>query len=605
VSLEDLAGDVRPNIIVSHLGFLCDARKRAVFPDLGVRELELQDLEVCARQAFGAHEDWAPVFRGPLTPHQGPMGRCLVGDFSAWRAPGQYRLVLPRGLGHSHPFTIQDGLYGNLPGLFLDYLHQNRCGPFRDAWRGPCHLDDGILTGDGGVIDATGGWHDAGDTRKWMAHTSAPILGLCDLKRLRGFSRRHWAEPPWPDDLLAEVAWGVDFVLRMQDPATGMFYEDVGGGGDARMSAGMSWWYENHAGCGADNSENRFTDNLRGSGDERPVRRSYNPVVQYVNVTVLARAATLLGEVDGALGRRCRVAAERCLGFMASRVGDAFHGWTSVRSWRLLALLALSDGAAPPLRDAESGLEELLALHDPGTGFFWNDVSRGEPYRGILHSAQPLLALAEWLEHLPNHARAPECRSVLERCFDHYLAPLLGTNPFGIVPYGLFRKRLGGGDVYHPWRDGLSYRFFMPTDSEQKIVHGLAGHWTSWAHALAACGRLLGRSDWIAAAADQLAWLLGANPLRMSLVTGVGYNQPVPHSRFFGPMPGGFSAGPRGDAADQVFVDQEGRLEWSSTEYWVLPIANTLSALARLIPSRQLDGRTLGHRSAAAPANEP
>jgi hypothetical protein len=321
-------------------------------------------------------------------------------------------------------------------------------------------------------------------------------------------------------------------------------------------------------------------------------------------VTVLARAATLLGEVDGALGQRCLAAAERCLGFMTSQQGDAFHGWTSVRSWRLLALLALSDGVAPPRRVAESALDELLALHDPVTGFFWNDVSRCEPYRGILHSAQPLLALGEWLERFPDHARAPECRSILERCFDHYLAPLLGTNPFGIVPYGLFRRRLGGG-VYHPWRDGLSYRFFMPTDSEQKIVHGLAGHWTSWAHALAACGTLLERPDWLAAAADQLAWLLGANPLRMSMVTGVGYNQPVPHSRFFGPMPGGFSAGPRGDAEDQAFVDQAGRLEWSSTEYWVLPIANTLSALAWLTPSRQLEDRTLGRRPAAAPAERP
>ena len=89
-----------------------------------------------------------------------------------------------------------------------------------------------------------------------------------------------------------------------------------------------------------------------------------------------------------------------------------------------------------------------------------------------------------------------------------------------------------------------------------------------------------------------------ANPMRMSMVTGVGYNQPVPHSRFFGPTPGGFNAGPRGDAADQAFVDQAGRLEWSSTEYWLLPIANALSALAWLMPAGSTEQRRLGRRDA-------
>ncbi len=86
------------------------------------------------------------------------------------------------------------------------------------------------------------------------------------------------------------MAWGTAFALRMQDPASGMIWEDVGGGGGARLSA-AKWWYENHAGCGGDNSENRFTDNARGTGDERRVRQQYNPIVQYTLVSVLLHAA--------------------------------------------------------------------------------------------------------------------------------------------------------------------------------------------------------------------------------------------------------------------------------------------------------------------------
>lgn len=61
----------------------------------------------------------------------------------------------------------------------------------------------------------------------------------------------------------------------------------------------------------------------------------------------------------------------------------------------------------------------------------------------------------------------------------------------------------------------------------------------SWAHALAAGGRLLGRDDWCHAPLDQIHWIVGSNPCGVSLVTGVGFDHPVPHSGFFGARPGG------------------------------------------------------------------
>lgn len=581
---------------VSHLGFLCDAPKRAVLPaDVG-RRFALQDVAVHAKETLGDFEDWEAVLEGDLVPTVGAFGDALLADFSSWTEPGMYRLVVEGTEARSPIFPIHDGVLSALPRMLLDFLHSQRCGLFENEWRGPCHLDDGVLSDGGTPVDAVGGWHDAGDTRQWMAHTLNPILGLFELRQRLGWpAGRHWAEAPWPDDLVAETAWGAAFALKMQDPTTGMIWEDVGGGGSARLSSDK-WWYENHAGCGGDNSDNRFTDNVRGSGDERRVRRQYNPIVQYTMVTVLLRAAAILEPADADLAARCRTAARRAWDFSRGRVSDDFHRWTAVRSWRALAALALEEAGLEAEDETARGVSGVLELADDATGFFFNDEGRHQPFRGILHSAQPLLALIAFVERHPEHPLTARARDTLETCFSEYVQPLRSESPFGAVPLGLFRDAPRTRDRYRPWKRGLTYRYFLPEDSETRILHGLSGHWMSWAHALAAGGRLLGREDWRHAALDQIHWIVGSNPYGVSLVTGIGFDHPVPHSGFFGARSGGIMVGPRGNAADEPFIDVEGRMEWASTEYWNLALANLLQALAHLVPREVPAERKLGRR---------
>jgi hypothetical protein len=96
------------------------------------------------------------------------------------------------------------------------------------------------------------------------------------------------------------------------------------------------------------------------------------------------------------------------------------------------------------------------------------------------------------------------------------------------------------------------------------------------------------------AALDQLEWLLGCNPLGVSMVTGVGYRNATPYSRFYGPLPGGFCIGPRGTAEDEIWIDTEGRNAWSSGEYWMPPLSNALLALSKLLPARVLPAGKVG-----------
>ena len=591
-----------PQIHINQAGYLCASRKRAVVPAAaaaGSTEFHVQDVRRIDSQGLGAFENWKTVLRGKLVAANGPLGKYFVADFSEVRAPSVYRIVLPGGAaspdiaGWSFPFTVADGVYSRVPSLFLDYVHGQRCGDFENELRGPCHLDDGVRSDTGAPVDTVGGWHDAGDLRKWMGTTPLPILGFFAARQQLGFTRNNWRERSHEDDILAEAAWGIRWVLKMQDPSTGMFYEDVGGGGESRREPGMVWWYENHAGCYADNEGNYFSDNRRGSGDERRVRVQYHPVVQYLNTSILLDAVDQFHANYPAFSQLCREAALRCWAFMNGRRTDDFHSWTSVISWRLLTALRLHAMGLVPETEVASLVSALLEAQSKEHGFWFMDASRMEPYRGIVNSAQPIIALAAFAESDYEHPLVNQARDSLDLCRQSYVLPMTATIPFGIMPYGVFSRARTHGDVYHEWSDGLVYRFFMPANAPERVNHGLSSHWTSWAHGLAAMGKVLGDSGCRDAAFDQLGWLLGNNPLNASMVSGVGCRNASPYSRFYGTLPGGFCLGPRGTAEDLAYVDMEGHTEWNSGEYWNAPLANMLLALAELIPSRILPSAKL------------
>jgi hypothetical protein len=223
------------------------------------------------------------------------------------------------------------------------------------------------------------------------------------------------------------------------------------------------------------------------------------------------------------------------------------------------------------------------------------DTGLSDPYRGVLHSAQPTISLCKVLEAFPDHSKSIDIKDVLLNTWEGYIKPLSETNPFAIIPYGTFFEPKTEKDHYRKLGNGLYYRFFMPDNSVQKINHGLGGHWTSWAHALALMGRLFRDQKMTDLAWRQLYWLWGNNPLDVCMVTGLGYNNPMPHSRFLGTFPGGFCVGPRGDISDDIFIDQDRRADWSSTEYWLTPLSNALMALAYLLQEKIQGKNKLGN----------
>jgi hypothetical protein len=108
-------------------------------------------------------------------------------DFSTYRPAGRYVLQLEASGTTSREFSI--GPYAPYQEDLLLFMRQQRCGynPYLDM---VCHMRDGRTVyapvPDGSFMDASGGWHDAGDQLKYLitaSNATARMLLSFELAR--------------------------------------------------------------------------------------------------------------------------------------------------------------------------------------------------------------------------------------------------------------------------------------------------------------------------------------------------------------------------------------------------------------------------------------
>jgi hypothetical protein len=156
-------------------------------------------------------------------------------DFSEFTRPGRYFIEDPDQRVRSLEFVIDDGrLFKQVLREALRVFYYQRCGiaktgHMRDR---ACHLGPGqdiaCVDYDGrlGTRDLRGGWHDAGDYNKYVGYAYPAVKSLLNTYLM---NPRLWQEidlgiPESSDgtpDILGEIKWGLDWLLRMQvqDPS--------------------------------------------------------------------------------------------------------------------------------------------------------------------------------------------------------------------------------------------------------------------------------------------------------------------------------------------------------------------------------------------------
>ncbi len=514
-----------------------------------------------------------PFYQGELRKRESRWGAFWQADFSSFTPPGSYQIETDAQI--SVPFAIGEQIYDRIILGYLTFLKSQRCGQAVFGVHDACHLDDGVLDRDRSPHAATGGWHDAGDFRKWLAFTLFHVEALSTLceRSGAGLSAGNFD----PAGLLEEIAWGNRFFHRMIS-SEGQVYEDLGGGQAPRASDltyERDWWFENHSGCYADASDNRWTDNVPNSGDERLIRTTYNPFVQWSFVQVQARAAKVLPAQEA---QACLTVARKAAGFARCQGHDQRTLFVCAELRANLELLAAGD-AAVDLKSIYASAATLLSRQERASssrlyGYFL-EANSVDAYRSIAFSADPafaLLRLREVRTLLDDSAIADKAAQAVRDYIEGYLLADAASNPFALTPYGVYLEPPAPErQTFRDIGSGRGIRTFIHPFNEQGIVHGTSSVLMSHAHLLARASVLFNQPAWSAAAERLLHWCVGHNTLNRSLITGIGYRQPIGYSFRIPQLPEAMLVGFIGRPDDSPYLEESTAIEWNTLEYWSVP----------------------------------
>lgn len=159
-------------------------------------------------------------------------------DFTEFAVPGQYFISIPK-LGKSYEFKIGDKtLYSGISDAMLKALYYQRCGIKLDSkYAGDytheaCHESPAKLYEDESKeLDVNGGWHDAGDYGKYVVPAAVTAADLLLAYEFNPNSFKDANNIPESSnkvpDILDEAKYGVEWMLKMQDKASGGVYHKV------------------------------------------------------------------------------------------------------------------------------------------------------------------------------------------------------------------------------------------------------------------------------------------------------------------------------------------------------------------------------------------
>jgi len=551
----------RVNIHTNQVGYLTHGGKKFLV-ESNIHSLKpdfyLRDLDVVGDRR---------VFHGELEAFEGDFGRYYVGDFSQFTETGNYALDICRDAMpsndflSSYPFTISED-YRDVVHKGIDCFAVQRCGPSTTGYHAPCHLDDGVRADNGQFIDLVGGWHDACDLLKWSNATLSGLIGLLGV-----------AEKSQDAQLKArifeEVKWGNLYFLKLQDPEG--YYYSYGIGGDAPEEG------------------NHWTDNVRGTADDRKaVTRPGDPGLQHMFVAAQAQLAMVYAGWDAPYAQGARGAAIRCFEWVRKRESRTYFDLgtgasAGVRLYQLTGEKAYLDYAVA-LADRFAGLQETGA--GALKGYWYANEKRVASPQHVGIETLALIGFCESVSALRSKMNVDRWLKALALYCDDYLLTMAALNAFGIVPCQVKLDAQQGGRSYR----GTTYRYFMSTknpwqegsstsvDPGESMYQGNNSNLAGTGIVLCYAARLLGAEKYRRLAQRMLDWILGANPFDVCMMNGIGYkNPPLYIAPEFLPrlptIPGSVMNGIVGDEEDRPDL-QPGT--WHSCEIWTPHLAQTI-----------------------------
>ncbi len=455
------------------------------------------------------------------------------GDFSEFTTPGHYRIetTLDSVTDQSWPFEIAENLLWRTAQPAYRFFYYQRCGMAIPGFHEACHLDDAVSKDGGEQYECWGGWHDAGDYNTY--HNAPYVYGLA---RAYGWRKAIFAQQDADEngqpDFLEEILWGGAHSRRM-----------VAQDGSARghLTSGYGFW-------GPPELE---TDNIPGTGDERPVSRERGDNPDF-HQAALARIATLVQDKEPWV----ETAARSLNWALQNKRRGVYQLSTAVDLYR-----CTQDKQYETI--ARELIAEILAADTlPSSSLITN------------HGAA-LVDSVRSFDATFNEDHHEKLKMLLTKNADKCLT--WAQNPFGVYTFG---------PAENP-------NFFDTKASDAAWAVGTSSHILQAATLVALAAQYDPKPEYRAFVYDQINWTLGMNPYDISLMEGQGSAfAPTYHHRYAfsgvkrGAVPGSVVNGITWTAPgeDRPFFDMSGAdiPIYSPNECW-LPhnthYLNTLSSL--------------------------
>jgi len=431
-------------------------------------------------------------------------GNNYIADFSDFKREGLYCLRLnvkeTIEVADSYLFRIRRSLYMDLARKAARWFYYQRCGCEVPGWHPPCHTEDAIILEHGGRVDATGGWHDAGDYGKWIRAGTTGVWALASL-----------GEAGFPE-FLDEAAWEARYFCKV-------YWDGIFHNAFTPLLENVCVW------LGAPEKEPPRVLTVSQSLERSPSSLSSTVLTG----ASLARIGRLLLPHDRELAEKCISIAEEVQA-MAVNVDTSkpeyereASAYLSLQAGLLLADLELYRVSKKEryLKDAQRRVEEVLSLQD-GEGFFYSDTARSS---WQMECDFHLVGLYEFLRQNPESRLNSTIKEAFGR-WARYLEPFGGLSNFGQIGC-----RAKDGSV----RNIIS--------SGNRVLG-------AYAWGLATAAMLLGEPKYLKMAEHQIQWILGFNPADISMMAGVGRGPGCYHHRYCfieghedGVVPGGILNG--------------------------------------------------------------
>lgn len=517
---------IHDNFKFNQLGFHPNGEKIAVIPAGQTQEFRLiaEDGKEVYKAQLGAPQQW---------PYSGEQVQ--IADFSAYTGRGKFQLQTG-SLSPSLPFSIEPGIYRDLNIAALKAFYYNRSvidlePKHAGRWaRAGGHPDTKVIVHssaasesrpEGSIIASPGGWYDAGDYNKYIVNSGISVYTL--LAAYEHFPAYYKAlDLNIPEsgnaipDILNEALFNVRWMLTMQDPADGGVYHKL--------------------------TTKKFDGHImphEADADRYVVQKSTGAALNFA--AVMAVCHRIFTDIDQSLSAECLRAANAAWNWALQNPKAIY-----VQPDDILTGVYVYEHEDFKDEFAWAGTELFIATGD------------GRYIEGIDFTALPVgIPSWDWVSPLAWISLAQHAEAVKDK-----------------IPTELIREKIQGvADLLKNEYSRSAYRIPMGAFPEPAMI-GRQVQDFAWGSNSAAANqgmmliqayRLQGDRSYLNAAAANLDYILGRNPLGLSYVTGWGTNSPrhIHHrpSEADGiddPVPGFLAGGPQSEQQDAEYCKEAG-----------------------------------------------